>query len=456
MRIRGPILNPRADRTVEFIADGALVGDDRGRIIGVGTWSRLGASHFDFEPSGGIICPAFFDNHIHIPQHPIRGRFMEGVEANPPHGRLIAGLNRNVFPAEAKCADLDYARQVLHDFIGDTLAHGVIGGAAYMTVHIAAARAALEMLSGTWSVGPVLMNMNCPEYLRTDELTWQREVEELAREFGRRRVIVTDRFAVAVDSRLRREAVALAKRLGLRMQTHLNEQPAEKRFVEQTLYPDANTYTGVYERDGLLDRDPILAHCVRMSMEEFTCVSRHPGADIAHCPTSNTLLGSGVMPLDQLVRNGIDYAVCTDVGASPTTSLLCEMAQFLKVHADSSKYATPQEALYRTTLGAAKMLGLDRELGSFEVGKAMTFCEIAYDGADVSKLAADEVIRSKVLEMSPAEPSRELRHAIRRLRDAGVDSGPDLSLLESDVAATKTRLDRKIRRVFVEGRPVFP
>src|SRR5262245_56434732 len=101
MIIRGPILNPRADGSVEFIPDGALVSaDDGSRISFVGPWKSLNSPQ-QFESARGIICPAFFDNHIHIPQHPIRGRFTEGIDAHPPEGRLIAGLNRNVFPAEA-------------------------------------------------------------------------------------------------------------------------------------------------------------------------------------------------------------------------------------------------------------------------------------------------------------------------------------------------------------------
>ena len=54
-----------------------------------------------------------------------------------------------------------------------------------MTVHPQAAQIALKMLPPTWSVGPVLMNQNCPEYLRTNESTWQSAVESLAGEFGR-------------------------------------------------------------------------------------------------------------------------------------------------------------------------------------------------------------------------------------------------------------------------------
>jgi guanine deaminase len=447
MLIRGPILNPQRDGSVQFIADGLLAGDERGRISYVGPYN--GAS--DFERAVGVICPAFLDNHIHIPQHPIRGRFMEGIGSNPAEGRLIAGLNRNVFPAEARCADADYTKQVVRGFLDDTLSKGVIGGAAYMTVHAPAARIALEMLPKTWSVGPVLMNQNCPEYLRTDESTWQRDLEALAKDFGRR-VIVTDRFAVAVSSAMRRSAVQLAHKLGLRMQTHLNEQLPEKRFVEKTLYPDAGTYTGLYERDGLLDCDPILAHCVRMSMGEFMCVSWHPGADIAHCPTSNVLLGSGIMPLDQLEKNGIDFAICTDVGASPTTSILCEMAMFLTVHHDSkSRWATAEQALYRTTLGAARMLGLDG-IGSFEVGKAMSFIEIACDVPGIERLSGAQVIRDRVLQMPTM--SAGLAKSLEKLKLDGLDSGAELTLLEQHVADTMQRLEHKIRRVVQDARDV--
>ncbi len=177
---------------------------------------------------------------------------MDGIAPNPPEGRLLAGLNRNVFPAEAKCSDRDYTQQVVRNFLNDTLAKGVIGGAAYMTVHTDACAIALEMLPPTWHVGLVMMNRD-PAYLRTDEANIERDIRHLARRFENR-FIVTDRFAVAVTSELRQKASKLAKSLGLRMQTHLNEQRREKQLIEQTLYPDAESYTDVYRRDGLLQR----------------------------------------------------------------------------------------------------------------------------------------------------------------------------------------------------------
>src|SRR6185436_2192032 len=113
--------------------------------------------------------------------------------------------------------------------------------------------------------------------------------------------------------------------------------------------------------------DAIVAHCLWNTDEEFDLLAR-AGASIAHCPVSNTELGSGVMPLDKVIDRGIAYSICTDVGASPTTSLFHEMSHFLNVHAGRSAHATAEEALFRTTRGAAAVAHLEDRLGSFETG----------------------------------------------------------------------------------------
>ena len=164
---------------------------------------------------------------------------------------------------------------------------------------------------------------------------------------------MTDRFAVAVATPLRVRGCALAGRFGLRTQTHLNEQLGEKELVETKLYPQRRSYTDVYRGDGLLDHECILAHCIHMRPEEWQIVA-DAGSAIAHCPTSNVMLGSGVMSLDTVVERQIPYAIATDVGASPTVSMLAEMGRFLQVHAGGSIHATPSEALWRATLGPAE------------------------------------------------------------------------------------------------------
>lgn len=457
--IRGPILTPLASGGVAWWPDGVVVGDGAGRIRVAGPWGEVAAATgltAEAVPrAAGIVVPPLLDAHIHIPQHPIRGRFAEGIDEAPPEGWLLASLDRNVYPAEALCACPAHARAVVEAFAADTLAHGVIGGAAYMTVHPQAARIALERLPDTWSVGLVLMNRRCPANLRTDEATLVADIAALAADFGRR-LIVTDRFAVCVDSPLRQAGVAAARRHGLRMQTHLDEQRAEKRLVEEVLYPEAASYTEVYRRDGLLDCEPLLAHCIHLGADEVAMIAASGGA-VVHCPVSNALLGSGVMPLDVLRAAGIPLALGTDVGASPTTSLLCEMATFLKVHAGSSAAATPEAAFELGTIAPARILGLADRLGTLTVGREFSFLEVACPGS--LPATAGEAILG-MLRMQAAElgawrdPADPRGNAVERLRREGLDEGPERALLEADVRETAARLDGAVRRVTLRGRVV--
>jgi guanine deaminase len=458
--IRSPILNPRPDGSVEFWSDGVLIWDQNGKLLAAGKFTDV-APKFALDTrqctaARGIVIPPMLDAHIHIPQHPIRGKFLEGVEGNPPGGPLLAGLNRNVFPTEGKCSDESYTADVVQIFAKDTLRHGVIGGAAYMTVHAPATRTALSALPREWNVGLVLMERACPEYLRTDQPNLLRDTTSLAADFGRR-VIVTDRFAGAVDTPLRKQGVALAQQLGLRTQTHLNEQIAEKAWIEG-LYPNAKSYTDVYRHDGLLQQQAILAHCIRMAEEEFDMLAAVKGCAIAHCPVSNTLLGSGVMPLDTVHERGIPFAICTDVGASPTTSMLTEITQFLRVHRTRSKYATPATALFGITLAPAQILGQADRIGTFEVGKEASFVEVGR--ADQSYASADEAILSGLLLTSEGEldaylPGGERGKLVDQLVATGLGVGKELAVLTQDVQQVATRLDQQVQRVTLRGKTIW-
>lgn len=457
--IRGPILNPAIDRTVDFIPDGVLACDERGALQFMGPASDLPPQFPPPRQSRGIIMPPFHDAHIHIPQHPIRGRFMEGIGANPPQGRLMAGLNRNVFPAEARCAEESIAEQVVREFEADTLAKGVVGGTAYMTAHTRATDIALARLDKLWNVGLVLMEMNCPEDLRVNPDTVVDEMFNLLDTHGR--LAVTDRFAVAVGSDLRRRACAFAGKWGLRTQTHLNEQLREKEFVEKTLYPSYASYTDVYLQDGLLEHAPILAHCVHMTDAELDILAHKTRVPplVAHCPTSNTLLGSGIMRLDRIVDRKIPYAICTDVGASPTTSMLAEMAQFLKVHAGRSRYGTPREALYRATLAPVWELGAHEKAGNLTLEQYMSFIEVdCGDAADFTD--AEDAIFRGLLGMTEADLDRYARpgphrEAMNQLATGTMEAGPALELLERDIRQTAARMENRVIAVTLRGKEVF-
>jgi guanine deaminase len=428
--VRGPLLIPRDGGVVDYHAEGALAIDACGVLAYAGAWAglrdQLGDDRPPLRASDGVMMPPLLDIHTHVPQHPIRGRFIEGVGDDEPGGKLLKGLQRNVFPAEARCAHEEVAKRVAEAFLRDTLAHGVVGGAAYMTPSAVATEAALSILPETWSVGLVGMNQNCPPDLRTDEPNLETDYERLVNRFGKR-VIATDRFAVAVNSPLRRRIAAVARKLGLRTQTHLNEQVGEKTFVETDLYLGVGKYTEVYKLDGLLDHACILAHCIHMLRDEWSIV-RDTGSVIAHCPTSNLLLGSGVMSLDDVVERGIPYALATDVGASPTVSMLAEMGRFLEVHDGRSARATPSKALCRATLVPAEILGLDGSLGWLVAGRPASFIEVRPATGDVVTALAD---------------ARWVDDVIERLIPTDLDSP----------APTVSRVTLGGRVVF-EGRPV--
>jgi hypothetical protein len=125
------------------------------------------------------------------------------------------------------------------------------------------------------------------------------------------------------------------------------------------------------------------------------------------------------------------------------------MAQFLKVHAGRSRYATATEALFRTTLAAAQIMGLDEQLGNLAPGRPASFIEIECDGIDLSSCNADQAIRRALLELpDKTEPMEEMQ----LLAHGGLESGPEIDRITQDFNATVARLDRKVNRVTLNGR----
>jgi guanine deaminase len=375
---RGTILRPLSDVVCQRIEDGAVVVDGDGRVAAVGAWREISQMrHLLGEVHGdgtALLLPAMVDNHTHISQHLIRGQFDRGIAVDDPRGRLVASLLENVFPQEAKCATELHTASVVAAFAAETMSRGTLGGIAYMTVHPSAVRMALQMLPDTWRVGLVLMDQHCPDYLRTDASGLERDVGRLVEEFGDR-LVISDRFAVACSSALRLTGVKLATRWGLRLQTHLNEQSAEKQLVEQELYKGYGSYTAVYERDGLLANHAaggaIMAHCIHMRDPEWE-ILRRTGAAVAHCPTSNVMLGSGVMDLPAVQSAGVDWSICTDVGAGPSSSLLAEVCAFAAIHRERGQQAALLcQALHRTTTAAAAMAGVGPRAGGRSVGSLL-------------------------------------------------------------------------------------
>jgi guanine deaminase len=150
------------------------------------------------------------------------------------------------------------------------------------------------------------------------------------------------------------------------MQTHVAENRDEVRWVGE-LFPQARSYLDVYRRHGLLNERAVLAHGIWLD-EADRALLAETGAQIAHSPTSNLFLGSGLIDWRRLDDAGAKVSLASDVGGGTTLSMTRTLAEAYKVQALQGVRLTAWKALHAATRGAAEALGLAGEIGSFESG----------------------------------------------------------------------------------------
>ena len=179
---------------------------------------------------------------------------------------------------------------------------------------------------------------------------------------------------------------ALVARSGRPMAVHIGESDAEQAFVSQgsgpfadalrargiPVTPRARTPVDLLRRVGVLERRPLLIHCVHADDVDRRAIA-DAGATVAHCPISNAKLGHATAPLMELLDAQIPVGLGSDSMASNDRMDLLEearaavLAQRARVHRSDALSAA--HALHLLTLGGARALGLDARIGSLEPGK---------------------------------------------------------------------------------------
>ncbi len=232
----------------------------------------------------------------------------------------------------------------------------------------AAARRDMALLTGK-----TMMDRNAIPAVQDDPQTGARESEELYRAWhgrGRLRYAVTPRFAVTSSEEQLRLSGELLKSLdGALMQTHLSESAGEIAFVRQ-LVPQANDYTDVYDRCGLLGERSLFAHGIHLSERECQRLSES-GSTVIHCATSNTFLGSGLLSMPHLRKPArpVHLGLATDVGGGTSYSMLATLGETYKVQMLGGYKPSATELFRMATIGNAARLHIDGETGSLEAGK---------------------------------------------------------------------------------------
>jgi guanine deaminase len=362
-----PLVRFRADHWL-LVEGGRIVGAQPGAQVPDASWTQ-------HDHRGRLLLPGFVDTHVHSPQLDVIASY--GTE-------LLDWLETYTFPAEQLYADEAQSKSGAARFLDALLSHGTTSAVVFPTVHKAstdALFAAAESRGMRLIAGKVLMDRHAPEALRDDVVQAERDCRELiARWHGKGRLAyaVTVRFAPTSTPGQLAMAGALCKAdPTLYMQTHVAENRAEVEWVRE-LFPEARSYLDVYARAGLLHGRSVLAHGIWLDDGDRAAI-RDSGAQIAHSPSSNLFLGSGLFGWRAAEAAGANVSVASDVGGGTSLCQLRTLADAYKVQAMAGERLTAWKALHGVTAAPAAALGLAGEIGSLEAGCQADVC--AWDWA---------------------------------------------------------------------------
>lgn len=345
-----------------LVHDGAVVA--RG---GFGDLRRRNPDEDVVDLRPGLLLPGFVDTHVHFPQ----ARIIGGLGLP-----LLEWLERCALPEEARMADPGYAAAVARDFLRGLVNAGtttaLVFGAHYDeavdVLFTEAARVGLRITAGLVLSDRLLR----PELLTDPDRAYEQSVT-LAKRWhgdGRLRYAVTPRFSLSCSEDLMDACAAVLRDVpGTLFTSHVNENAREIATVAQLF--GLSHYVDTYHRHGLVGPSSVLAHNVHPTDPELRLLAQL-GAGVAHCPTSNAALGSGLFPLARHALHGVPVALGSDVGAGTGYSLLKEGIQAYFVQQLLGEQGLPLTAphlLHLATSAGAHVLGLADEVGDLSAGK---------------------------------------------------------------------------------------
>jgi guanine deaminase len=350
--------------------DVALVVDD-GVIVARGDFGTVRPNHPQdavVDLRDGVLLPGLVDTHVHFPQ--VRAIGALGMP-------LLEWLDRCALPEECRLASADYAREVAAEFCFGLVSAGTTSALVFGS-HFAGAVDALfteaSRIGLRVTSGLVVSDRSLPEELLTTPQRAYDEAVDLAGRWhgvGRTRYAVTPRFSLSAGEPILDACAAVLDAVpGALFTSHVNENPAEIEAVAG-LFPDSSDYVDTYDRHGLLKTRSVLAHNVHPTDGELTVLAGRETA-VAHCPSSNSALGSGLFPLRRHLEAGVPVALGSDVGAGTGFSVFKEglQAYFMQRLLDADGHPlTPPQLLYLATRAGASAIGLEDRVGDLSVGK---------------------------------------------------------------------------------------
>lgn len=404
------------------LPDGWLLVRD-GYVEAIGSGAPPPASE-RVDLGGAVVTPGLVNTHHHLYQTLTRARAQQAtlfewlrelypvwarIDAEAEHAAARAGLAELALSGCTTVFDHHY----VFPRGREGLVEAEIAAARQLGLRLVASRGSMDLGEADGGLPP-------------DELV--EEIDHVLADTERLAALQDDRVQLAVapcspfsvTRELMAESAALARRLGLRLHTHLAETVEEEAYCRKLYGCRPVEYLAEL---GWVANDVWCAHCVHLSPEDVRAFGR-AGVGVAHCPTSNLRLGAGVAPVRELVDAGAQVGLGVDGSASNERSdLLLEVKQALLVARGRGgpTAMSAREALGLATRGGAAVLGRD-DLGRLAPGMR----------ADLA------VWRTDALELGGAEPDPvaglvlSAPHRVDRLYVGGEEVIRDGHLLRAD------------------------
>jgi len=368
MIYKAHILYTKEKSGFEVMENGYVAVDADGCITGVAadlaSIAHEDAAVMDFGDR--LLIPAMNDLHVHAPQYRNQGIAMD-LE-------LMDWLQQYTYPEETKYADTGYAERMYSRFVHDLWRFGTMRSCVFATSHTESTRVLMRLFreAGMGAlVGKVGMNRLCPEALSESVEKMVKGYEALVLESAPLvRPIITPRFIPSCTPEMLRACGELAAKYKLPVQSHLSENKDEIALVQKQ-EPDSTGYGDAYDRYGLFGQTPtVMAHCVYTEGEELELVKRR-GVMVAHCPTSNLNVSTGIAPIRQFLDEGLHVGLGSDISGGHDLSIFRVMVYAIQVskayyqqHRER-KFLTLSEVFWLATKSAGSFFG---QVGSFEPG----------------------------------------------------------------------------------------
>jgi cytosine/adenosine deaminase-related metal-dependent hydrolase len=383
---------PMDDSGDEFPDGWVLIRDGLVEAVG-GGGAPVAALVVDL--AGAVVTPGLVNTHHHLYQTLTRARAQEATlfewlrELYPVWARIDA-------EAEYAAARTGLAELALsgcttvfdHHYVFPRGREGLweaeVQAARELGVRIVASRGSMDLGQSDGGLPPDSLAEPIDEVLAETE-----RLAGLQDEDGLVQLAVAPCSPFSVTKELMVESAALARRLGLRLHTHLAETVEEDEYCRQLYGCRPVEYL---DELGWIESDVWCAHCVHLSAEDIGAFGG-AGVGVAHCPTSNLRLGAGVAPVRDLVESGVPVGLGVDGSASNERSdLFFEVKQALLVARGRGgpRAMTVRDALRLGTRGGASVLGRD-DIGRLAPGKRADIAVWRTDGLELGGAQADPV-----------------------------------------------------------------